>query len=201
MDRRHDDASEHPNARRLPRRAVVRLVGGGGLAVGLAARSLGAAAQDDDAPAVVQDWIDAWNDNDPDAIAALYAEDGTYEDVPSGQEARGDEISGFLADFFAGVGDVELDLANAFGGDDWAVAEYTFSATNQGLFPGAPVGASFSVRTATVFELDDGEIQRSSDYYDVATILGQLGVLPAGGATPVPAGGVEPTPALATPVA
>ena len=201
MDTRHDDAPERPSPRRLPRRTAVRLLGAGGLAAGLAAGGRAATAAQDDAPEVVGDWIDAWNDNDPDAIAALYADDGIYEDVPSGQQASGDEIAGFLADFFAGVSDVALDLDNAFGGDDWAVAEYTFSATNQGLFPGAPVGASFSVRTATVFELDDGEIQRSSDYYDVATILGQLGVLPAGGATPVPAGGVEPTPALATPVA
>ncbi len=201
MDTRHDDASERSGAHRLPRRAALRLLGAGGLAAGFVARGRGGTAAQDDAPEVVRDWIDAWNDNDPDAIAALYANDGIYEDVPSGQEARGDDISGFLADFFAVAGDVELELTDAFGDDDWAVAEYAFSATNQGIFPGAPVGASWSVRTVTVFELDGDEIRRSSDYYDVATILGQLGLLPAAGATPVPAGGAEPTPALATPVA
>ena len=200
MGTRHD-ASEPLSTSRLPRRAALHLLGAGGLATGLVAAGRGVTIAQEDAPEVVRDWIDAWNDNDPDAIAALYADNGTYEDVPSDQQVRSDEIGGFLADFFAVASDVEIDLANAYGGDEWAVAEYTFTATNQGIFPGAPIGASWSVRVATVFELDGDEIRRSSDYYDVAAILGQLGLLPAAGATPVPAGGVETTPALATPIA
>jgi hypothetical protein len=42
------------------------------------------------------------------------------------------------------------------------------------------------VRTVTVFELEGDKIRRSSDYYDVATILGQLGLMPAAGRTGTP---------------
>ncbi len=40
------------------------------------------------------------------------------------------------------------------------------------------------VRIATVFELDDGRIRRSSDYYDLVGVFEQLGLLEMGEATP-----------------
>ena len=159
------------------------------LALALAAPAT-ALAQDASPPAgavpgVVLAWVEAWDAADSAAIAALYAADGVYEDVPADYSATGGEIELSLAGYLGGVGDVSAELDNAFGGDGWAVVEWTLSATNQGLFPDAPVGAPFSVRTATVFALDGDEIVRSADYYDVATILSQLGLLPeADAATP-----------------
>ncbi len=81
---------------------------------------------------------------------------------------------------------MSVELTNAYGGDGWAVAEWTLSATNQGLFPDAPVETPFSLRNATVFAIEGGKIVRSADYYDVATILTQLGLMPGAGATPAP---------------
>ena len=49
-------------------------------------------------PAVVQAWVEAYNGRDFAAMAALYAADGVYEDVPNNFAARGDEIPNFLAD-------------------------------------------------------------------------------------------------------
>jgi steroid delta-isomerase-like uncharacterized protein len=138
------------------------------------------------APDVVLDWIDAWDAADSAAIAALYAADGVYEDVPSNHTLTGGEIETSLAEYLGGLGDVSVELTNAYGGDGWAVAEWTLSATNQGLFPDAPVGAPFSVRNATVFAIEGGEIVRNADYYDVATILTQLGLMPGAGAAATP---------------
>ena len=83
------------------------------------------------------------------------------------------------------VGDIHLTLQDGFATADWATLEYAFAATNKGFVPGAAAqGKPFTVRIATIFVLSGGKISRSSDYYDAATILGQLGLLPAPGATP-----------------
>ena len=43
-------------------------------------------------PPVLVAWSEAWDTLDPEAVAALYAEDGVMEDVPAGIEARGVEV-------------------------------------------------------------------------------------------------------------
>ncbi|MDP9356622.1 MAG: ester cyclase [Chloroflexota bacterium] len=187
-------APDQPGTR--SRQAAIRDLAAGGLAAALLAHGGKVAAQDDDAtpvavPSVVRRWIDAWSSDDPAGqLADLYTDNGVYEDVPSGRTARGDGIEDFLNDFLDGVSDVGLDLRNAFGGDGWAAAEYDFNATDQGAFTGTATGVPFSVRTVTIFELDGDRIRRSSDYYDVATVLGQLGVLPGFG---TPAAGTPTT--------
>jgi limonene-1,2-epoxide hydrolase len=42
------------------------------------------------------------------------------------------------------------------------------------------------VPIVTIFEIEGDHIRRSADYYDVAGILGQLGLLDMGEATPAP---------------
>jgi steroid delta-isomerase-like uncharacterized protein len=165
--------------------ALALLLALGGLAAPLAAQEATPAAGA--APDVVLAWVEAWDAADPAAIAAPYAADGVYEDVPADYRIPRGEIETALADYLGGLGDVSVELDNAYGGDGWAVAEWTLSATNQGLFPDAPVGAPFSVRNATLFVLEGDKIVRSADYYDAATILTQLGLLPAAGAAATPA--------------
>jgi steroid delta-isomerase-like uncharacterized protein len=132
-------------------------------------------------PALFQAWLNAYIDEDPDAFAALYTSDGIYEDVPSGQAVQGREaIAALAADFMLYQDNYAFAPSAFFQGDDWAVLEVNSSATDAET--GQPI---FGVRIATVFELDDGQIRRSSDYYDVAGILAQLGLLPEEG-TPLP---------------
>ena len=58
--------------------------------------------------------------------------------------------------------------------------EWTMSGTHKDDLPGMPAtGKSFSVRGATALQLDDGRISRNSDYWDMATLLTQLGLMPA----------------------
>ena len=93
-------------------------------------------------------------------VAALYTDDGTYEDVPSGTIAHGREaIAAFIAEEAAMQTDVAMRPTTAHEGDGWAVLEYVFAATD------AKSGVRLEVRGATVFELDGGLIHRSADYY------------------------------------
>lgn len=97
---------------------------------------------------------------DGEAVAALYTEDGTYEDVPSGTIAQGrEEIAAFIREVAARQTDVLFRPTTAHEGDGWAVWEYTFASTD------IKSGVRMEVRGATVFELEGGLIRHSADYY------------------------------------
>ena len=129
-------------------------------------------------PQVLRDWVDAQNEHDSARHSSLYTPDGILEDVANGFAARGhDEIGAFLCKADAGLGDVDVVVTSATVAGATAAIEYTFSATNTGLIPipGAK-GKRFASRAVTFFELKDGLIARSSDYYDTGAVIDQLGV-------------------------
>jgi steroid delta-isomerase-like uncharacterized protein len=54
------------------------------------------------------------------------------------------------------------------------------SGTHAGDFPGMPAtGKRLSVRGSTILELEAGKIRRESDYWDAATFMRQVGLLPS----------------------
>jgi steroid delta-isomerase-like uncharacterized protein len=134
---------------------------------------------------LLQQWVDAFNAKDSEAIAALYTEDGIVEDVPTGRIARGrEEIAAFSREAAAGP-DFTLEIVGAHEGEDFAVLEYLFTVADMGTE--APV----TVRGVYLFELDGDQITRTADYFDVAGVLVQLGLLDmdelmGGMATPTP---------------
>jgi steroid delta-isomerase-like uncharacterized protein len=142
-------------------------------------------------PPAVQEWAAAWSEHDDGSrLAALYNDDATHEEVPSGTVFSGPEaIAGYAQSHFAAFPDVALELTSAFTSGDWAAAEWVYGGTYTGSLPGLPPGSGqpFSVRGTAIFELEDGKIRRSASYFDFYSLLVQLGVLPApGAATPAP---------------
>jgi steroid delta-isomerase-like uncharacterized protein len=115
-------------------------------------------------------------------MAALYTEDAVYEDLvllPQPLVGRA-AIEAFFDETFRRIPDAALALRSAGLAGELAVAEWVFSGSDQGIVPGAPpTGKPFSVRGATVFELEGDLIRRSSHYWDVSTVLMQLGLIPA----------------------
>jgi ketosteroid isomerase-like protein len=89
-------------------------------------------------------------------------------------------VSGAVEQF----ADVRYEVIAAHETEDLGILEYRFSATD--LESGQPI----TLRGAYIFELEGGRIRRSADYYDVAGILAQLGMLDMGAkaveATPAP---------------
>lgn len=141
-------------------------------------------ATPDDSPVVLppplRQMVEAINAVDAAAIAALYAEDGTHEDVPAGVVARGrEEVAAFVGETLSQFRDVRFEPMFGRVAGDLAVLEYSFSVTE--IQSGLPV----VYRGVLVFELDGTRIRRSADYYDLASILSQLGQLEASGAVPV----------------
>jgi steroid delta-isomerase-like uncharacterized protein len=132
-------------------------------------------ATDRDA-AVAEKWIAGWNSHNPDKILALFTDDIFYEDVAFGEISHGQaEVRKFFLSELEGVPDLELKLMRADIHDGHGTIEWTFSGTDKDVFK---TGKKFSVRGVSVIDMRDGKIFRNVDYYDVATIMRQVGVLP-----------------------
>jgi len=119
----------------------------------------------------------AWNSHDPEKVAEFYTDDVVYEDVTFGEVAHGrEELKKLAAGFFAAVPDMKLERVSVFQHGDHGSSEWVFSGTDVGLYK---TGKKFSVRGASVFELRGGKFSSNRDYYDSASIMRQVGVLPA----------------------
>jgi steroid delta-isomerase-like uncharacterized protein len=134
------------------------------------------AASDPDS-AAAEKFIAAWNSHDPDKMLAVFTADVFYEDVAFGEASHGHaELRKFAASEFEGVPDLELKLVRASIRNGHGTIEWTFTGTDKGVYK---TGKKFTVRGVSVVDVRDGKISRSLDFYDSATIMRQVGVLPA----------------------
>jgi steroid delta-isomerase-like uncharacterized protein len=130
---------------------------------------------------MLDDWATAWSSHDPERVLALFTDDCVFEDVTFGVVTRSkDELRGFANGAFAAVPDLKFELTSRFAAGQWAAIEWIMSGTHKGDFPGMPAtGKRISVRGSSIFELEAGKIRRESDYWDAATFMRQVGLLPS----------------------
>jgi steroid delta-isomerase-like uncharacterized protein len=177
------------------RRVVLARLAGGSLGLTLAAHHFSVAAQDASPEAMAGEiaplpaaWAEAWTSGDSDQLLALYTEDAVYEEKPTNTVATGhDEIRAFFEGTLAIFSDIEVTPTTGFQTEGWATLEATFAGTYTGELPGLPAGAGqpFSVPFAVIFELEGDKIQRNADYFDLSSLLAQIGA-PAAGAEATP---------------
>jgi steroid delta-isomerase-like uncharacterized protein len=130
----------------------------------------------DPGAAVAEKWIAGWNSHDPDKMLPLFTDDIFYEDVAFGEVSHGPaEVRKFFLSEMEGVPDLELKLMRADIHDGHGTIEWMFSGTDKDVFK---TGKKFSVRGVSVIDMRDGKIFRNVDFYDVATVMRQVGLLP-----------------------
>jgi steroid delta-isomerase-like uncharacterized protein len=130
--------------------------------------------------AVLEEWAAAWSSHDTEGLLALFTDDCVYEDVTFGVVTHGkQELRVFADGAFAAAPDTRFELTCRFVEASRGAMEWVMSGTHRGAFPGLPgTGMRFSVRGATLLELRSGRIRRNSDYWDAATFMRQVGLLP-----------------------
>ena len=136
---------------------------------------------------VLEEWLAAFNAGDPDQLLALVADDGLWEEPAIGLAARGpDAIRAHLERLFTAAPDIRYEVTSSIVSGDRAVVEWIVTGTYRADFPGLPPAADqpFSFRGASVFELEDGKVQRYTEYWDAYAFLVQLGALPPPGTPP-----------------
>ena len=129
---------------------------------------------------MVNAYVGAWVSHDAKKISSFFTDDGVYEDVGLGAVNRGrDAIRAFVAGGFVTFPDFNVVLTSLFVTEDRAASEWIMTGTHLGDSPGLPAtGKPISVRGASIIEFRDDKIQRDSDYWDTASFLRQIGVLP-----------------------
>jgi steroid delta-isomerase-like uncharacterized protein len=144
---------------------------------------------------IAQRWVDAWNTHDVQRILACLTADASYEDLPLGAVNHGHaEARQFIETGWAAFPDLRFELNASAISSSHGTAEWTMSGTHQGDFPGLPAtGKTFSVRGVSVLELAGDKIRRVRDYWDFATVLQQLGFLPAPEQSPPAPAGESPS--------
>lgn len=126
----------------------------------------------EDIPPVLLEWIESFEVRDPEAFAALYTEDGVFEDVPAGVVAQGrDEIAEAIEQTFVLISDSDTQPIRGFRSGNQAVVEYVVNAV------AADTGQTYTFQAVLTAELEGDLIKRTTEYYDLVTILGQLGLL------------------------
>ena len=121
----------------------------------------------------------AWNTHDVNKIAMFYTDDCIKEDIAVGKATRGKEdMKALISGAFSAIPDMSIELVTIFDSGNWVATEWIMSGSYSNVYPGYPpaTGKNFSVRGATIMELHNGKISRTSDYWNFASFLQQVGL-------------------------
>ena len=130
---------------------------------------------------VVEQHIKAWSNGDIDGIVACFTEDCVFEDMALQTRFEGhDAVREFAVAVFGAIPDFQWTPTRVFGDGASMCIESHFSGTQTGDFPGIPATNKYaSARAASVFELQGNKFKRCSDYWDMAAVLKQIGLMPS----------------------
>ncbi len=131
---------------------------------------------------IVIDRLDAFNHHDPDAVAAFYIEDAVSRDMGRDMALMGiAAVRESLATYFDSFPDVVMGISRIGVDGQTAFMEWHASATHREPYHGIPAtGHHVEVDGCLVFTFTgDGLIASEISYWDVASMLRQLGLLPA----------------------
>ncbi|MCX6007517.1 MAG: ester cyclase [Chloroflexi bacterium] len=134
-----------------------------------------------DTEKLAKDLIAAINSQDVDKVLSFFTDDCVYEDVAVGKVNRGkQELKAFFTGWYVFSRDLKFELTSQFSAGDWGATEWIMSGIHTGDVLGIPAtNKRFSVRGVSITELGMGRIRRNSDYWNLATFLQQIGILPA----------------------
>jgi steroid delta-isomerase-like uncharacterized protein len=128
---------------------------------------------------LVDRYVEAWNAHDPDAVAAFYASDAISRDVG---EARPDRTSirRGVSDYLAAFPNFHLGVSRVGVDGDVVYVEWHATGTHSGQFMNVPAtGRVVQVDGCIVVRIgSEGLIVSEILYWDVASLLEQLGILP-----------------------
>lgn len=120
---------------------------------------------------------------DGEGFRALFAEDGTFNDVPNGLTFRGDQIPQALAGLASAFPDIHRELLAVHAMGDVVAVELRIQGTHLGAFPTpagdiGPTGHRIDVPTADLWYLHEGRIETFNCYNAANVWLAQLGAAP-----------------------
>jgi steroid delta-isomerase-like uncharacterized protein len=126
---------------------------------------------------VIEQMFAGWNSHDADKVAAAFSENATYDDVTAGQIRHGrTEVREWAAGAFEVFENFKMKILSSSFHNGSGFVEWIWSGTDKGIHK---TGKNFSVRGVSIVEIRKGKIVRYKEFYDWATAMRQLGLLPA----------------------
>jgi steroid delta-isomerase-like uncharacterized protein len=128
--------------------------------------------------AIVNQHADAENRHDVEATIATFHHP-RYE--VNGQPSDGTEaVRELLQGLMDGFPDFHIDMGKMRHADDAVIGEGLITGTHDGEWAGIPpTGRRVEFPVVTIFEFDGDRLLCEKAYFDMATVLTQIGVLPA----------------------
>jgi steroid delta-isomerase-like uncharacterized protein len=124
-----------------------------------------------------------WNSHDAAGLADRFAEDAVMRVMPTAEAAGGREQIRELAEVrLRAFPDWHLEPQSIYDCGDAVCAEWELTGTHESTFMGIPpTQRRIELTGCSIFELDEeGYVTEERIYFDAATMLQQLGLLPDG---------------------
>lgn len=124
----------------------------------------------------------AYNDKNWEAVKAAITPDFIYEEVATRQKLQGhDQVIALWKGWATALPDSKGTIDNAYVSGDKVVLEITWRGTHNGPMatpkgPIPPTGKRVDVRACVVCEMAEEKTRVQRQYFDMATILEQIGV-------------------------
>lgn len=132
-------------------------------------------------PQVLLDFGAAWSSGDPEQVVAIYTADAIFQEFVLGGVVTDspDELRAYATAVFAAFPDFTATPTDGFVAGDRAVLEWMLTGTYTGAFGDLPPGSGQQVEVpvASIIWLEGDLISRDNEYWDLATLLAQVGVL------------------------
>ena len=123
----------------------------------------------------------AYNEKDWNAVKASVTSDVVYDEVASARRVQGvDQVIGVWQGWAKALPDSKCTFNNACTSGNTVVFELTWRGTHTGPLETpagsiAATGKSIEIRACTVCELDGEKTKLQRQYFDMATLLQQIG--------------------------
>jgi len=110
-------------------------------------------------------------------LLATLCDEPVYKVMATGEEHRGkDAVAAFYRGLFEALPDATFDLAAVFVGEEGVVEESVLRGTHRGKWMGAEAsGRTIELPLTIVFPMKDGVILGERLYFDMVTLMRQLG--------------------------
>lgn len=123
-------------------------------------------------------YVEAWNEHDPEAVMAQFADGGTYVDPASDGILSGENIGEHVEGLAGAFPDYHFaEGQRALNDDDVLFAEWTLHGTHDGPLQGLPATHNtIEVDGVDVVNLSEEGIISITGYYDMSDFKAQLGL-------------------------
>jgi steroid delta-isomerase-like uncharacterized protein len=139
------------------------------------------AATEEDMRAAMQGLIDGLNAHDTDQMSLHWTDDIVYDFVPQPPPLNGkQEAAAFFEALFRGIPDFHGVQTRILVSDNIMVTEAAVTGTHSGELSGIPAtGSSLQLLALHIWEFEEDKIKQATEYLDMASMLMQMGLMPA----------------------